>query len=121
MSELLYTEDHEWVRFEDGVATIGITDFAVDQLGDVVFVDLPEADDELTSGEQFGEIESTKSVSELYSPVSGTVIEVNQAVAEDPSLVNSSPQEDGWLLKAKVDALPDTLLDENAYRASLNS
>src|SRR5690625_6891928 len=92
--ELRYSKDHEWVRLDDsGHAVIGVTDFAAGQLGDVVYVDLPEVGDEIKAGTEMGEIESTKSVSDLFSPVDGTVVEVNQEVVDAPELVNSSPFE----------------------------
>ncbi|WP_270409722.1 glycine cleavage system protein GcvH [Brachybacterium paraconglomeratum] len=121
-AELLYSKDHEWVRVEsDGVAVIGVTDFAAGQLGDVVYVDLPEAGSEITSGTEMGEIESTKSVSDLFSPISGTVSETNQAVVDEPELVNSSPFEQGWLIKATFEALPDDLLSAEEYKALTQS
>ncbi|GAP80333.1 MULTISPECIES: glycine cleavage system protein GcvH [Brachybacterium] len=121
-AELLYSKDHEWVRVEsDGVAVIGVTDFAAEQLGDVVYVDLPEAGSEITSGTEMGEIESTKSVSDLFSPISGTVSETNQAVVDEPELVNSSPFEEGWLIKATFEALPDDLLSAEEYKARTQS
>ncbi len=121
-AELLYSKDHEWVRVEsDGVAVIGVTDFAAEQLGDVVYVDLPEVGSEITSGTEMGEIESTKSVSDLFSPISGTVSETNQAVVDEPELVNSSPFEDGWLIKATFEALPDDLLSAEKYKALTQS
>jgi glycine cleavage system H protein len=121
-AELLYSKDHEWVRVEsDGVAVIGVTDFAAEQLGDVVYVDLPEAGAEISSGTEMGEIESTKSVSDLFSPLDGTVTEVNQAVVDAPELVNSSPFEEGWLLKASFEALPDDLLSAEEYKAHTQS
>jgi glycine cleavage system H protein len=121
-AELLYSKDHEWVRVEsDGVAVIGVTDFAAEQLGDVVYVDLPEAGAEISSGTEMGEIESTKSVSDLFSPLDGTVTEVNQAVVDAPELVNSSPFEEGWLLKASFEALPDDLLSAEEYKALTQS
>ncbi|WP_434176885.1 glycine cleavage system protein GcvH [Brachybacterium conglomeratum] len=121
-AELLYSKDHEWVRVEsDGVAVIGVTDFAAEQLGDVVYVDLPEAGSEITSGTEMGEIESTKSVSDLFSPISGTVSETNQAVVDEPELVNSSPFEEGWLIKATFEALPDDLLSAEEYKALTQS
>ena len=117
-AELLYSKDHEWARVEsDGVAVIGVTDFAAEQLGDVVYVDLPEAGSEITSGTEMGEIESTKSVSDLFSPISGTVSETNQAVVDEPELVNSSPFEEGWQIKATFEALPDDLLSAEEYKA----
>lgn len=116
MSDLKYSKDHEWVRVEDdGTATIGVTEFAAGQLGDVVYVDLPEEGTEITAGSEMGEIESTKSVSDLFSPLDGTVTEVNQAVVDSPELVNSSPFGDGWLVRASFDSLPDDLMDEAAY------
>lgn len=121
-AELLYSKDHEWVRVEsDGVAVVGVTDFAAEQLGDVVYVDLPEVDDEITAGTEMGEIESTKSVSDLFSPISGTVTEVNQAVVDSPELVNASPFEDGWLVKVSFDALPEDLLSAADYTAFTQS
>ena len=121
-AELLYSKDNEWVRVEsDGVAVIGVTDFAAEQLGDVVYVDLPEAGSEITSGTEMGEIESTKSVSDLFSPISGTVSETNQAVVDEPELVNSSPFEEGWLIKATFEALPDDLLSAEEYKALTQS
>jgi len=121
-AELLYSKDHEWVRVEsDGVAVIGVTDFAAEQLGDVVYVDLPEAGSDITSGTEMGEIESTKSVSDLFSPISGTVSETNQAVVDEPELVNSSPFEEGWLIKATFEALPDDLLSAEEYKALTQS
>lgn len=112
-----YSKDHEWVRIdEDGNAVIGVTDFAAEQLGDVVYVDLPEKDDEIIAGTEMGEIESTKSVSDLVSPISGTVLEINQEVVDSPELVNASPFEDGWLVKASFEQLPDDLLSAEEYK-----
>ena len=121
-AELLYSKDHEWVRVEsEGVAIVGVTDYAAEQLGDVVYVDLPEVDDEISAGTEMGEIESTKSVSDLFSPLSGTVTEVNQAVVDSPELVNSSPFEEGWLVKVSYDALPDDLMNAADYTAFTQS
>lgn len=115
--EFRYSKDHEWVRIdEDGNAVIGVTDFAAEQLGDVVYVDLPEKDDEIIAGTEMGEIESTKSVSDLVSPISGTVLEINQEVVDSPELVNASPFEDGWLVKASFEQLPDDLLSAEEYK-----
>ncbi|MFC0674133.1 glycine cleavage system protein GcvH [Brachybacterium hainanense] len=117
-TELLYSKDHEWVRVEsDGVAVIGVTDFAAGQLGDVVYVDLPEEGDALTAGGEMGEIESTKSVSDLFSPIDGTVTAVNQSVVDSPELVNASPFEEGWLIRASFEALPEDLLTAEQYAA----
>ncbi|MCS6712557.1 glycine cleavage system protein GcvH [Brachybacterium sp. EF45031] len=116
MADLLYSKDHEWVRVEsDGVAVIGVTKFAADQLGDVVYVDLPETGASISAGQEMGEIESTKSVSDLFSPIDGTVTEVNQDVVDAPETVNSDPLGDGWLVKASFDSLPDDLLSEKEY------
>lgn len=121
-AELQYSKDHEWVRVEsDGVAVIGVTDYAAEQLGDVVYVDLPDVGDEISAGGEMGEIESTKSVSDLFSPIDATVTEVNQAVVDEPELVNSSPFEDGWLLKVSYEALPDDLLSAADYKAFTES
>ena len=121
-AELFYSKDHEWVRVEsDGAAVVGVTDFAAEQLGDVVYVDLPEVDDEISAGTEMGEIESTKSVSDLFSPLTGTVTEVNQAVVDSPELVNSSPFEEGWLVKVSFDALPEDLMNAADYTAFTQS
>ena len=116
LTALSYTSEHEWIAVSDGVATIVITDFAAEKLGDVVFVDLPAVDASVSSGDVCGEIESTKSVGELYAPVTGTVVEVNDAVVDDPSRVNAEPFGDGWLVKIRLDGdLPADLLDRSAY------
>lgn len=115
--EIRYSKDHEWVRIDaDGHAVIGVTDFAAGQLGDVVYVDLPAVGDEISAGTEMGEIESTKSVSDLFSPIDGTVLEQNQEVVDAPELVNSSPFEQGWLLKASFEELPEDLLSADEYR-----
>lgn len=114
-SELQYTSDHEWIRVDGDVATVGITAYAADKLGDVVFVELPEAGSRVEGGSIVGEIESTKSVGELFAPVDGEVVEVNPAVIESPELVNSDPFGEGWLIQVRVEALPDGLLDAAAY------
>jgi glycine cleavage system H protein len=118
LNALSYTEEHEWLAIADGVATIGITDFAAEKLGDVVFVELPAVGTEIAAGAVVGEIESTKSVGELYAPVAGTVVEVNDTVVDDPSLVNAAPFEGGWLIKVSIadDALAG-LIDRAAYVA----
>ena len=117
--DLRYTKEHEWVRVEDGRARVGITDFAQDALGDVVYADLPEVGTAVTAGEPFGEVESTKSVSDLYSPVSGSIAERNPMIDDRPELVNEQPYGDGWLVVVELaDAsLPDDLLNADAYRA----
>ena len=121
---LLYTSSHEWLRRDDansGEATVGITDFAQDQLGDVVYVDLPAPGTALSAGEVCGEIESTKTVAELYAPVDGELIAVNDDLADAPELVNASPYGDGWLIRLRIadDADLAGLLDADAYRAQL--
>jgi len=116
--DLKYTREHEWVRLDGKVARVGITDFAQDALGDVVYVDIPEVGTEVTAGEPFGEVESTKSVSDVYAPLTGTVIERNAALADSPQLVNEDPYGDGWMIAIEpgdVSAL-DSLLDATAYR-----
>ncbi|MBG6239353.1 glycine cleavage system H protein [Mycetocola sp. CAN_C7] len=112
---LKYTPEHEWLDIDGDVATVGITDYAADKLGDVVFVELPDVDGTLASGTVVGEIESTKSVGELFAPVDGTVTEQNTDVVDDPSLVNSDPFGAGWLIKVRFDALPDGLLSWDEY------
>lgn len=114
---LSYTAEHEWVLVEGNIATFGITDYAADQLGDVVFVDLPAIDAPVVAGQVCGEIESTKSVGELYAPVTGRVIEVNGEVDTDPSLVNADPYA-AWLVRVELDGEAGAaLLDHAAYRA----
>ncbi|AZS84965.1 glycine cleavage system protein GcvH [Streptomyces griseoviridis] len=115
---LRFSKEHEWLSVaEDGVATVGITEFAANALGDVVYADLPGTGSAVTAGETCGELESTKSVSELYSPVSGEVTEVNEDVQNDPSLVNSEPFEGGWLFKVRVSEEPGDLLSADEYAA----
>jgi len=113
--DLLYTAEHEWVSDGDP-ATIGITDTATEALGDIVYLELPAVGDQLRAGDVCGEIESTKSVSELFAPVNGEVVAVNAAVVDDPALVNSDPYGEGWLIKVAVDS-PADLLSPAEYRA----
>ncbi|MEV7676748.1 glycine cleavage system protein GcvH [Streptomyces sp. NPDC000963] len=116
--QLRYTKEHEWLSDAvDGVATVGITEFAANALGDVVYAQLPEVGDTVTAGETCGELESTKSVSDLYSPVSGEIVAANQDVVDDPSLVNTAPFEGGWLFKVRVAGEPDDLLTADEYAA----
>jgi len=120
-THLQYTKEHEWLTAAvDGVSTIGITAHAADALGDIVYVQLPNVGDTVTAGETCGELESTKSVSDLFSPATGEVTEVNQEVIDDPALVNSEPFEGGWLFKVKVEAT-DTLLDADGYNALIGA
>jgi len=117
--ELRYSSDHEWARVEDGLVRIGITDYAQDALGDVVFVQVPVVGTEVRAGEQFSEVESTKSVSDIYAPITGTIVEVNTDLAEEPQLINDDPYGGGWLCvvrPADVKEL-DALLDAAAYQA----
>ncbi|AIG74724.1 glycine cleavage system protein GcvH [Amycolatopsis sp. NPDC058340] len=113
--DLKYTKEHEWLNVADGVATVGITAFAAESLGDIVFVQLPSVGDTVTAGEVFGEVESTKSVSELYAPVDGEVVEVNEATTDTPELINSDPYAEGWLLKVRLTGDVPALLDAQAY------
>ncbi|MDH6112914.1 glycine cleavage system H protein [Kitasatospora sp. MAP12-15] len=116
--QLQYSKDHEWLSAaEEGVSTIGITAHAADALGDIVYVQLPAVGDTVTAGETCGELESTKSVSDLYSPVTGEVVEANEDVVSDPALVNSAPFEGGWLFKVKVTEAADDLLSADEYTA----
>ncbi len=118
LNSLKYTDEHEWLALDGDVVTVGITDYAADKLGDVVFVELPSVGSDVSAATVVGEIESTKSVGELYAPLSGDVVAVNDAVVEDPSLVNSDPFGEGWLIKLKVDAdAVAGLLDRDAYLA----
>jgi glycine cleavage system H protein len=114
---LQYTKEHEWLSVSDGVATVGITAFAAESLGDIVFVQLPDAGATVTAGEVFGEVESTKSVSELYAPVSGEVVEVNGATSDRPEVINEDPYTEGWLLKVRLSGDVPELLDAAAYAA----
>ncbi len=123
MSERRYTEDHEWVLLEGDTATIGISDHAQEQLGDLVYVELPEEGAVFAEGAEIATIESVKAASELYAPVAGEVVEVNGALNDDPSLVNSDPLGNGWFFKLKVAdaAAVAKLMDENAYKEYVES
>jgi glycine cleavage system H protein len=118
MSDRKFTEDHEWVLVKDGVATVGISDHAQEQLGDIVFVETPEAGKVLEKGDEACVVESVKAASELYAPISGEVVEGNAALADDPALANSDPLGEGWFFKLTVsDASQlEKLMDENAYK-----
>ena len=122
--DLRYTSDHEWLRRDEASsdeAVVGITDFAQDQLGDVVYLDLPAEGDEVSAGDRFGEIESVKTVSDLYAPISGEVLATNGELEEQPELVNDSPYEEGWLIRVRIadESELDDLLDADAYGAQL--
>ncbi|MEZ5285495.1 MAG: glycine cleavage system protein GcvH [Vicinamibacterales bacterium] len=117
-TDLKYTKDHEWLRLDGDTATVGITDFAQQQLGDVVYVELPEAGATVTAGQVFGTIESVKAVSELFAPVTGEVVEVNASLKDKPEAVNQQPH-DAWMVKVKVTtaAEADALMDSGQYEA----
>jgi glycine cleavage system H protein len=119
--ELRYTSEHEWARDEDGLVRVGITDFAQDQLGDVVYVDLPAPGTEVKAGQPFGEVESTKSVSDLYAPITGTVEERNDELEDRPELVNDDPYGRGWMLAIRADDANELegLLSAEDYRAHI--
>ncbi|MEU1970136.1 glycine cleavage system protein GcvH [Microbacterium sp. NPDC019599] len=118
LDSLKYTAEHEWVAVDGDVLVVGITDYAADKLGDVVFVELPGVGTNVTGNTVVGEIESTKSVGELYAPLTGEVVEINDAVVDDPSLVNSDPFGEGWLVKLRADeSALEGLLDRAAYVA----
>jgi glycine cleavage system H protein len=118
-TDLRYTKDHEWVRVDGDEAIVGITAYAADQLGDIVFVELPEAGRSLDQFAAFGVVESVKAVSDLFAPIGGDVIEANPALAANPELVNASPYEDGWMVRVRVaeTAQLDELLEPDAYDA----
>ena len=115
--ELLYTKEHEWLNEKEGDVIIGITDFAQSQLGDIIFLELPDIGDKIIAGEPFGEVEAVKTVSELYAPVNGTVIEVNDDLEDSPGKVNQDCYGEGWIIKIKLDETieKDNLLDHQGY------
>ena len=118
---LKFTEDHEWLKIEGDVATVGITEHAAEQLGDLVFVELPEVGAKLDKGGEASTVESVKAASDVYSPLAGEIVEVNQAIVDDPSLVNSDPTGAGWFFKLKLDDAnsANDLMDEAAYKAMI--
>jgi glycine cleavage system H protein len=118
MSTIKFTKDHEWIRVEGDVATVGISDYAQKQLGDVVFVELPEIGRNVVAGKEAAVVESVKAASEVYAPVAGDVVEVNEALADDPSLVNRDPMGEGWFVKLRLENQSDLddLMDEAAYQ-----
>lgn len=123
MAELKFSRDHEWVRLDGNIATIGITDHAQTALGDVVFVDLPEAGRQVAAGDAVAVVESVKAASDVYAPVGGTITESNAALADDPAMVNSAAQSEGWFFRMEVADLSelDTLMDAEAYQAFVDS
>ena len=121
--DLMYSEEHEWVRIEDDVAVVGITDFAQDQLGDIVYVDLPEEGDSVSAGSVIGELESTKSVSDIFCPIDGVIIKRNESLEGAPDVINSDPYGEGWLVKIRLagDGATEGLLDAPAYAKIVGS
>jgi len=120
---LLYTEDHEWVKVDGEFATIGVTDYAQGELGDIVFVEVETIDEDLDKGEAFGTIEAVKTVSDLFMPVSGTVIELNENLESDPEAINKDPYGDGWIVKVKISDTNeiDDLMDHVAYGKNIEA
>jgi glycine cleavage system H protein len=118
-----YTDEHEWIDVEDDIATVGITEYAQSQLGDIVFVELPEVGAMIEQGKDAAVVESVKAASDVYAPITGEITEVNPALEEDPALVNSSPEDDGWFFKMTIaaEAELDALMDEDAYKAFVES
>jgi glycine cleavage system H protein len=118
-SDRVYSKEHEWVVVDGDVATIGISHFAQDQLGEVVYIDLPGEGDSIEAGDTFGEIESVKSVSELYAPISGEIVEVNNSLDDSPETVNASPHDDGWMIKVRIEdaSQVDALMSAEEYDA----
>lgn len=121
--ELKFTEDHEWVLVKDDIVTVGVTSFAQESLGDIVFVELPAIGTRLEAGKAFGVVESVKAVSDVYAPVTGEVVEINEELPDAPEVVNTSPFEDGWMIKIKLEdpAELDALMDADAYQEFLES
>ena len=120
-SDLRYTADHEWVKIDGDIATVGVTDFAQGELGDIVFVEVETAGEELEAEEVFGTIEAVKTVSDLFLPLAGKVIEFNEALDDDPALINSDPFGDGWIIKLKMSDVADldSLMDAEAYKNAI--
>lgn len=120
-TDLRYTSDHEWIRLEGDIATVGVTDYAQGELGDIVFVEVETEGEELDAEEVFGTIEAVKTVSDLFLPVAGEIVEFNQGLEDDPSLINNDPFGEGWIIKVKVSDTADieALMDSDAYAASL--
>jgi len=117
--ELKYTEEHEWALYDGDLVSVGISDFAQDQLGDVVFVELPEVGDRVEVGKAFGVVESVKAVSDIYAPIDGEVVEINSELPDAPDAINTSPYEDGWMIRVKPDdpSVLDALMDSVEYQA----
>ena len=119
---LLFTKEHEWIDVDGDEAQIGITDFAQGELGDIIFVELPEVGDKFSKDDVFGTIEAVKTVADLYMPVSGEILELNSIIEDSPELINTSPHENGWIIKIKITEKSevDTLLNENQYKELIN-
>ncbi len=115
--DVKYTKDHEWAKLDDGIVTIGLSDYAQDQLGEIVFVELPEVGDSFSKGDEFGSVESVKAVSEVYLPISGEIVAINEALEDAPELVNEDCYEGGWIIRVKPGDLSemDDLMDKAAY------
>ena len=120
---LLYTEDHEWVKLDGDYVFVGITDYAQKELGDIVFVEVETEDEELEKGEAFGTIEAVKTVSDMFMPVGGTVVEFNAGLEDDPEMINKDPYGEGWIIKIQVNDKSelDNLLDKDAYAANIDA
>ena len=120
-TDLRYTPDHEWIRIEGNIATVGVTDYAQGELGDIVFVEVETEGEELDAEEVFGTIEAVKTVSDLFMPIAGEILEFNEALESDPSLINNDPFGDGWIIKVKVNDPSDldSLMDAESYASSL--
>ena len=116
---LMYTSEHEWVKIENNIATVGITDFAQGELGDIIFLEFPDIDESFNEGDVFGTIEAVKTVSDLFMPVSGEIIEINEALEDNPEIVNEDPYGEGWMVKVKCNnpIKSENLLDAEAYKA----
>ncbi|SNS97587.1 glycine cleavage system H protein [Ekhidna lutea] len=118
-SDLQYTKDHEWVKIDGDVATVGVTDFAQGELGDIVYVEIETEGESLDTGEVFGTVEAVKTVSDLFMPLSGEVIEINEALESNPEVVNSDPYGDGWMIKIKISDKGDHLISAEEYKAEV--
>ena len=121
-SELKYTKDHEWVRIDDKIATVGITDYAQSELGDIVYVEVETLDENLKKEEVFGSVEAVKTVSDLFLPISGKIIEINSNIEDNPEIINEDPYGDGWIVKMEIDDLGEAedLLDSESYKNLLH-
>jgi glycine cleavage system H protein len=117
LEDLYYSETHEWIKVDDDIATVGITDFAQNELGDIVYIELPAVGDEVTFNESFGTIEAVKAVEDMLSPISGEVVEINEALEDQPELINKSAFKDGWIIKIKISDKSeiDNLMDSKQY------